>query len=133
MSRRAGSMLVVTKLARARVYLIALWKLARHPQTPPAAKWLAFAVIAYAVSPIDLIPDFIPILGLLDDLVIVPLGVALVVRLTPKPLWQSVLAEAENSAQTLPSMWWGAILIALVWLVVLGLLAWGLFSLAGPK
>jgi uncharacterized membrane protein YkvA (DUF1232 family) len=133
MSRRADSMLVVTKLARARVYLIALWKLARHPQTPRAARWLAFAVIAYAVSPIDLIPDFIPVLGLLDDLVIVPMGVALVVRLTPKPLWQSVLAQAEHSAQTLPKMWWGAALIALVWLLMLGLLAWWLFSLAWPK
>jgi uncharacterized membrane protein YkvA (DUF1232 family) len=133
MSRKAGSMLVVAKLARARVYLIALWKLARHPQTPRAARWVAFAVIAYAVSPIDLIPDFIPVLGLLDDLVIVPLGVALVVRLTPKPLWQSVLAQAENSTQALPKMWWGALLIALVWLVVLGFLAWWLFSLAWPK
>ena len=48
---------------RIRVYLLALWKLFRHPETPRAARWIAIAVIAYAVSPIDLIPDFIPVLG----------------------------------------------------------------------
>ncbi len=114
------------RLTRVRVYLVALWKLFKHPQAPRAAKWVAFAVIAYAVSPIDLIPDFIPLLGQLDDLIIVPLGIALVVRLTPKPLWQGLLLEAESSSQKLPSMWWGTALIVLVWAVLLGLFAWWL-------
>ena len=108
-------------IARMRVRLIALWKLAKHPQTPRAAKWVAFAVIAYAVSPIDLIPDFIPVLGLLDDLIIVPLGVALVVRLTPRPLWEALLREAESSAQRLPRLWWGALAVVIVWALLLGL------------
>ena len=85
-------------------------------------------VIAYAVSPIDLIPDFIPVLGLLDDLIIVPLGIALAVRLTPRPLWEALLREAETSAQKLPKLWWGALAIALVWALLLGLLGWWLFS-----
>ena len=112
-------------LARIRVHLIALWMLFRHPQTPRAAKWVAIAVIAYAVSPIDLIPDFIPVLGLLDDVIIVPLGIALAVRLTPRPLWEQMLREAEASSQKLPALRWGAALVVLVWLLALGLLvAW---------
>jgi len=117
------------KLTRLRVYLVALWKLFKHPQAPRAAKWVAFAVIAYAVSPIDLIPDFIPVLGQLDDLIIVPLGIALVVRLTPKPLWQGLLLEAEQSSQKLPSLWWGTALIVLVWALLFGLSAWWLAKL----
>jgi uncharacterized membrane protein YkvA (DUF1232 family) len=117
------------KLTRLRVYLVALWKLFKHPQAPRAAKWVAFAVIAYAVSPIDLIPDFIPVLGQLDDLIIVPLGIALVVRLTPKPLWQGLLIEAETSSQKLPSLWWGTLLIVLVWALLFGLFAWWLVKL----
>ena len=121
------------KLTRIRVYLVALWKLFKHPQAPRAAKWVAFAVIAYAVSPIDLIPDFIPVLGQLDDLIIVPLGVALVVRLTPKPLWQALLLEAEASSQKLPALWWGTLLIVFVWALLFGLfVGWlaGLINLA---
>ena len=101
--------------------LMALWKLFRHPQTPRAARWVAFAVIAYAVSPIDLIPDFIPVLGLLDELVLLPIGIALVVRLTPRPVWQACLAEAEASREKLPRLWWGALAVGLIWLVVLAL------------
>ena len=117
------------KLTRLRVYLVALWKLFKHPQAPRAAKWVAFAVVAYAVSPIDLIPDFIPVLGLLDDLIIVPLGIALVVRLTPKPLWQGLLLDAETSSQKLPSLWWGALLIGLVWVLLVGLFGWWLLTM----
>jgi uncharacterized membrane protein YkvA (DUF1232 family) len=101
--------------------LVALWKLFRHPQTPRAARWIAFAVIAYAVSPIDLIPDFIPVLGLLDELVLLPIGMALAVRLTPLPVWQACLAEAEASRDELPRLWWGALVIGLIWLIALGL------------
>ena len=66
--------------------VIALWIAARDPRVPWYAKALAMAIAAYALSPIDLIPDFIPVLGYLDDLVIVPLGILLVVRLIPAPL-----------------------------------------------
>lgn len=113
---------------RLATYLIALWKLFKHPETPRAAKLVAIAVIAYAVSPIDLIPDFIPVLGQLDELILLPLGVALAVRLTPRPLWEARLREAEASAERLPSMWWGALAIALVWLVMFGLFVGWLVS-----
>jgi uncharacterized membrane protein YkvA (DUF1232 family) len=106
---------------RLATYLVALWKLARHPETPRGAKFVALVVLAYAVSPIDLIPDFIPLLGQLDDLIIVPLGVALVVRMTPKPHWEARLCEAEASTEKLPRLWWGAVLIVLVWAVLFAL------------
>ena len=117
-------------VARIGVHLLALWKLFRHPQTPRAAKLVAIAVLAYAVSPIDLIPDFIPVLGLLDDLVLIPLGVALVVRLTPGPLWEARLREAEASSDALPRLWWGALGVLLVWAVLLGGSAWWLLPAA---
>jgi uncharacterized membrane protein YkvA (DUF1232 family) len=122
----------VANAARLATYLIALWKLARHRETPRAAKWVALAVLAYAVSPIDLIPDFIPVLGMLDELILVPLGVALAVRLTPKPLWEARLREAEISREQLPKFWWGAALIVLLWLVLLGLFVWWMVRLFGP-
>ncbi len=75
----------------------AVWLAARDPRTPWFAKALALAVAAYAVSPIDLIPDFIPVLGYLDDLVIVPLGILLVVRLIPPEVMEE---HREAAAQT---------------------------------
>ena len=117
--------LVATGAAqRIRIYLLALWKLFRHAETPRAARWVAIAVIAYAVSPIDLIPDFIPVLGQLDDLILIPLGIALAVRLTPKPLWEALLQEAERSAENLPPLVWGAVAVVVVWAILIALAIW---------
>jgi len=109
---------------RIRVYLLALWKLFRHPETPRGARWIAIAVIAYAVSPIDLIPDFIPVLGQLDDLILIPLGIALAVRLTPKPLWAAMLQQAELSAENLPHFVWGAVAVVVLWIALIALAVW---------
>lgn len=106
--------------ARLATLLLALWKLFKHPATPLLPKLVAIAVLAYALSPIDLIPDFIPVLGLLDDIVLLPMGVALAVRLTPAHLWRARLAEAQAGAGKLPRLWWGAVLIVLLWLLMLG-------------
>jgi uncharacterized membrane protein YkvA (DUF1232 family) len=73
----------------------ALYLAARHPQTPWYAKLLVAGIVAYAFSPIDLIPDFVPVLGYLDDLVLIPLGIAIAIKLIP----QSVLAECRARAQ----------------------------------
>ena len=117
--------LVTTGAAqRIRIYLLALWKLFRHAETPRAARWVAIAVIAYAVSPIDLIPDFIPVLGQLDDLILIPLGIALVVRLTPTPLWTALLEQAKASPDPLPRLIWGAVAVIAFWLVLIGLAYW---------
>ena len=114
--------------ARLATMLLALWKLFKHPDTPWAPKLVAIAVLAYAVSPIDLIPDFIPVLGMLDDLLLIPLGVALVVRLTPAHLWQARLAEAQAGADKLPHLVWGAVAIVLLWLLLLAGFGWWLWS-----
>ena len=111
---------------------VAVYFAARDPRTPLLARCLALTVAGYALSPIDLIPDFIPVIGLLDDIILVPMGIALAVRLTPPHLWQARMAEAEASADKLPRLWWGVLLIVLIWLLVLGLFAWwlaGVFSM----
>lgn len=115
--------------ARVATYLIALWKLVRHRDTPRLAKLVALLVLAYALSPVDLIPDFIPVLGQIDDLILIPLGVALVTRLTPQVQWQARLAEAETQAERLPKLWWGAALVVTVWLLLLGGFVWWLVSM----
>jgi uncharacterized membrane protein YkvA (DUF1232 family) len=81
---------------RFRAQLMTLWFCRSHPRTPLTAKILAALVLAYAFSPIDLIPDFIPVLGYLDDLLIVPAGIYLALRLVP----EDVVAESRQRAQT---------------------------------
>lgn len=76
--------------------VVTLWFAYRHPQTPRAAKILAILVVAYAFSPIDLIPDFIPVLGLLDDVILLPVGIWLTLKLLPAPL----VAECRQQAQS---------------------------------
>ncbi len=114
-----------------RVRLLALWKLFRHPETPWLPKLIALLVLLYALSPIDLIPDFIPVLGQLDDLILVPLGIALAVRLTPDHLWQARLAEAEHSSERAPRLLWGAVLIVLLWLALAAGFGWWLLRQFG--
>ncbi len=95
----------------------ALYLAARDPRTPLPAKCVAVAVVAYALSPIDLIPDFIPVLGYLDDIIIVPLGVMLAVRLVPKDLMQAFRDTA--TAQTgLKKSWIAAGLIVACWAAI---------------
>src|SRR4030042_316063 len=96
----------------------------RHPRTPWDAKLLAAIVIAYAVSPIDLIPDFIPVIGLLDDLILVPLGTALVLKMIPR----DVLAECRQKAVATMELdkgtkarWLAAGVIIAIWCLVLAL------------
>ena len=97
----------------------AIYLASKDPRTPSYAKLLAACVVAYAFSPIDLIPDFIPILGYLDDLVIVPLGIWLILKIIPPP----VLAECrEKSAAAMgegkPINWTAAIVIVAIWILL---------------
>lgn len=79
--------------------VVALWIAARDPRTPILAKVAAAAVAAYALSPIDLIPDFVPVLGYLDDLLIVPLGIMLAVSLIPVSLMAEFRSAAASRAE----------------------------------
>ena len=102
---------------------LTLWIAARDPRTPIAAKLLAGAVAAYAFSPIDLIPDFIPVLGLLDDLLIVPLGVWAVLKLVPAPLLAEYREEAARLAER-PISRRAAFVIVALWIAAIALAAW---------
>ena len=101
----------------------ALYLAARDPRVPWYAKALAILVAAYAASPIDLIPDFIPIIGYLDDLIIVPLGIALVIRLVPP----EIMAEHRKLAaasQERPVSRIAAAIIVGIWIVGAGTIGW---------
>lgn len=100
----------------------ALWLVARHPRTPWFAKLLAGVVVAYAFSPIDLIPDFIPVLGYLDDVILVPLGIALAVRLVPDDVVAECRAQAARDidGEQPVSVVAGVIIVA-VWVLLAGL------------
>ena len=104
---------------------LALSLAARDPRVPWYAKLLAAAVVAYALSPIDLIPDFVPVLGYLDDLIIVPLGIALVLRLVPPDVLEECRARARAElAHGRPVSRAGAAAIVVVWLLGAGIAAW---------
>ena len=98
--------------------IVALWLAARDARVPWYAKAVAGAVATYALSPVDLIPDFIPVLGYLDDLVIVPLGILLATRLVPPDLMSELREEAARRIER-PSGRSGLIFILAVWLICL--------------
>jgi uncharacterized membrane protein YkvA (DUF1232 family) len=104
----------------------ALWLAARDPRTPWYAKAFAVVIAAYALSPIDLIPDFIPVLGYLDEVILLPLAIALAVWMVPS----HVMAEhraAAASAQSRPVSRAGAAAIVAMWIAAAGALMWWLW------
>jgi uncharacterized membrane protein YkvA (DUF1232 family) len=103
--------------------VVAVYFAARDPRTPLPVRLLAFLVAAYALSPIDLIPDFIPVIGYLDDLLIVPLGLMWVIHLLPQPVLDDARAKAAVRLER-PSGKLGLVLIVIIWLVGAGALYW---------
>jgi uncharacterized membrane protein YkvA (DUF1232 family) len=104
---------------------VAVWIASRDPRVPWYVKLLAATVAAYALSPIDLIPDFIPVLGYVDDIVIVPVGILLTARLIPADLMNEFRAEAARREQW-PRSRVGAAGIVLLWIGSIALTAWWL-------
>ena len=104
---------------------LALYLAARDPRTPWYARLLAACVVAYALSPIDLIPDFVPVLGYLDDLLLVPLGILLALRLIPADVMASARQEAAHRIEEgrLVSRAAGVVVVA-IWLGLATLAAW---------
>ncbi len=112
----------------------ALYLACRDPRTPWYARLLVAGVVVYAVSPIDLVPDFIPVLGLLDDIVIVPLGAALAFRLVPR----EVMADCRQRARCATgagaprrSRWLAGAIVVAIWLLVVALAALTAWRIAG--
>jgi len=101
----------------------AIYLASRDPRTPWYAKALALCVAGYALSPIDLIPDFVPVLGYLDDVVIVPLGILAVIKLIPPEIMAEHRAAAAVAAEQ-PVSRIAAVVIACVWAVSIALTAW---------
>lgn len=101
---------------------------ARDQRTPWPARILALGVAAYALSPIDLIPDFIPVLGLLDDLIIVPLGIALAIRMIPAHVMADVEKRAAAATEN-PTSVPMAVFFVLIWIAVLSAASWWLYRI----
>ena len=102
--------------------IVVVWLVAKDERTPVWIKILALITAAYALSPIDLIPDFSPVLGYLDDIIIVPLGLLLVIKLTPKEIIDDCRMRTSLLAER-PVNRWAAGVIILIWLLFLGYLA----------
>ncbi len=102
--------------------VLAVYLAAQDPRTPWYARWLAVAVAAYALSPIDLIPDFIPVVGYLDDLLIVPLGILIVIRLIPPEVMAEHRAIADDRQAFHPVSLWGAAIVVVIWIIGAGAL-----------
>ena len=98
---------------------LALYFAARDPRVPWYAKAMAMGTAAYALSPIDLIPDFVPLLGYLDDLIVLPVCIVLTVRLIPADVMEELRDEADRRLlESSPRSRWGAVAIVLIWIAL---------------
>jgi uncharacterized membrane protein YkvA (DUF1232 family) len=106
--------------------VIAMYFVMKHTKTPLYAKILVAIIVGYALSPIDLIPDFVPILGYVDDVILLPLGIALVIKMIPVNILAACREEANtNPPATKPKTWIAAYVIVMLWLIVLCSLYYG--------
>jgi uncharacterized membrane protein YkvA (DUF1232 family) len=138
MSRKAGSMMRrKTPWKERATYLkkevFTIYLACRHPCVPWYAKAIALLVVGYALSPIDLIPDFIPILGYLDDAILIPLGILLVIRLIPKEVMEECRQKSETAmGQTAVAWKIAAVVIILVWILTATLVVWFIVRTVNP-
>ena len=103
--------------------ILALYLAVKHVRTPLYAKVLAAIVVGYALSPIDLIPDFIPVLGYIDDIILLPLGIALVIKLLPSDVLKQCREEARTHSSVMrPKIWLAAYVIIMLWIAAAYLL-----------
>lgn len=106
-----------TKSKQLRSEVYALYLASKHPRTPWYARAFAVLIIGYALSPIDLIPDFIPVVGYLDDLIIVPAGIALLIKMIPEEVLEECREKARfQSVSKKRRNWIAATVIVLIWL-----------------
>jgi uncharacterized membrane protein YkvA (DUF1232 family) len=98
--------------------IFAIYFACKHPKIPWYTKILALCVVSYAFSPIDLIPDIIPILGYLDDLILVPLGIILLVKMIPAGILAECRQQADANNNSKPKNWIAAAVIIFIWLLL---------------
>ena len=101
--------------------IYALYLACRDPRTPWYAKALATIILGYALSPIDLIPDFIPLLGYLDDLIIVPAGITLLIKMIPGEILEECRERAQKAPREKLKNWTAGAIIILIWIVAIGI------------
>lgn len=105
--------------------IYALYVAIRDPRTPAHVRWFAIIVVSYALSPIDLIPDFIPVFGLLDDLILLPLGIALLKKMIPPDIMAYSQHRAESLMRSgLPASRNAAMIVVTIWALVLTSVIW---------
>ena len=99
--------------------IVALYLAQQHPKTPWYAKAFTIFLFLFVFSPIDLVPDFIPVLGLLDDLILVPLGIYIAIKLIPTEILEECREQAKTTTfKTKPKNWLGAIIIICIWIFI---------------
>ena len=123
MARRARRRRNPSLIDRIRIDTHAMWLAARDRRTPWHARAFGLLVAAYALSPIDLIPDFIPILGLVDDAILVPAGIWLFLKMLPPDLFEEHRAIARAAAER-PRSKGGLIIVVLIWAAAAALVWW---------
>ena len=100
-------------------YLYGLYLAYHHKDVPIVAKIIALIVVSYALSPVDLIPDFIPIIGYLDDFILLPLGIVLAIKLIPKDIWSDCKNKAHQSTlRSLPRSKVAAFVVISIWIMM---------------
>ena len=108
-----------------KIYIPALFLAMKKPETPVTAKLIAGLTVAYALSPIDIVPDFIPVLGYLDDLIILPLLVALAIKLIPPQIMESCKDDAQDLwTGDKPVKWKYAIPVLMIWIAIITAILW---------
>ena len=118
------------KAKQLRTEIHALYLASRDPRVPWYAKAIMVLTIAYAISPIDLIPDFIPVLGQIDDLIIVPAGISLAIKMIPKNVFDECRQKARNETIRTRTKWVVAAIIVSIWVLAIYLVfrfVWPLF------
>lgn len=121
---------LASEARRLKTDILALYFAARHPATPWTARLLVAFIVGYALSPIDLIPDFIPVLGYLDELILLPLLLGLALHMIPPPVLEECRLRARDwEDRPRPSSRIAGFMIFMIWLLACGALAWWAYAL----
>lgn len=128
--------MIIKKLQRfaqqMKTQLTALYLASKHPALPSWIKWMLIGVVAYALSPIDLIPDFIPIIGYLDELILLPFAIYILVKCLPERVWQECLIEAKERPIHLSHNGYAASVIIICWVIMMAVMAYGIWQWLNP-